>query len=200
MLTKRNSRARAVALIATAALVVAACGGDGTEDTTAVTAMDEMSEPDTAATSGDIDGMEMNMGDATAVAAADVAGAQLSTASFELLDSRPPGYEETAGTADMARHDTGTTVTVALTGLQPGENYISHVHSGSCSESGGPHFQFVEGGETVPPNEIHLAFTSGSDGSGSMTAENHETADDRARSVVVHPVDLLDNKVACAEF
>lgn len=33
-----------------------------------------------------------------------------------------------------------------------------------------------------------------------MTAENHLNATTEARSVVVHPVQLLDNKIACAEL
>ena len=52
----------------------------------------------------------------------------------------------------------------------------------------------------MPPNEIHLAFTAAADGTGFMTAENDQTVGPDARSVVVHPIELLDNKVACAEF
>jgi hypothetical protein len=78
--------------------------------------------------------------------------------------------------------------------------YISHVHAEPCSNNGGPHYQFEVGGSEVPPNEIHLLFTADEDGNGFMTAENAQTTDERAVAIVVHPVDLIDNKIACADF
>lgn len=50
----------------------------------------------------------------------------------------------------------------------------------------------------MPPNEIHLAFTSTPEGTGFMTAENDRTAGPQARSVVVHPREFTDNRIACA--
>ena len=117
-----------------------------------------------------------------------------------LLDTRPSGYDDMTGTAEMARHDGGTTVTIEVSGLQPGVEYISHVHAEPCSNNGGPHYQFEVGGSELPPNEIHLLFTADEDGNGFMTAENDLTVDERAVAIVVHPVDLIDNKIACADF
>lgn len=147
-----------------------------------------------------MDGMAMNMGDPEAVPAGDVPGADLVEGTFELLETRPQGYDGVTGTAVLARHDAGTTVTLRLEGLQPGTAYISHVHAGTCAEGGGDHFQFDSNGSDVPPNEIHLAFNGSPEGAGFMTAENDRTVDERAVSVVVHPVELIDNKIACAEF
>jgi Cu/Zn superoxide dismutase len=144
--------------------------------------------------------MEMNMGDPDATPASEVAGAEVVTGEFMLLTTRPPGYDDVTGTAYMARHDSGTTVTVEVSGLEPGVEYISHVHAEACSNNGGPHYQFEVGGETVPPNEIHLLFTADEEGNGFMTAENAQTVDERAVAIVVHPVDLIDNKIACADF
>jgi Cu/Zn superoxide dismutase len=143
-------------------------------------------------------GMEMNMGDPNAVPAYDVADAEIREGEFVVLDTRPPGHDDVTGRAFIARHPAGTTVTIEISGLQPGEEFIAHVHEGSCAEAGGAHFKFEAGGSDLPPNEIHLLFTSEGDGTGFMTAENEGVAGDDAKSLVVHPVDLLDNKIACA--
>ena len=178
-------------------LVLAACGNSDSDSnaepstTTAMAGMDPMDS---------MDGMEMNMGNPEATAADEVTGADLATGDFVVLETRPQGYDDVGGTADLARHDGGTTVTIRLENLPPGVDFISHVHVGGCAELGGDHFQFDEGGSDMPPNEIHLAFRSADDGTGFMTAENDRTVDERAVSVVVHPRELLDNKVACAEF
>ena len=190
---------RILSLFLVVALVVAACGDDssnvpGAADTTIMDGGmggDHMGETDMGG---------MNMGDANATAAYDVSDAELMSATFALLETRPPGYDTTAGEAWLARHDAGTTVTIRLSGLVADTRYIAHVHEGSCADLGGDHFKFDRDGSDMPPNEIHLAFNADADGSGFMTAENEAVAGETARSVVVHPVDLLDNKLACAEF
>lgn len=144
--------------------------------------------------------MGMNMGDADATPAYDVVNAELKTGDFQMLETRPAAYEVVSGSAWIARHSEGTTITLDLEGLVPDRRYISHVHVGSCSELGGPHYQFDVGGSTMPPNEIHLAFTATSAGTGFITAENSRRANGTAQSVVVHEVDALDDKIACAEF
>ncbi len=187
-----HPRLRIGALLLALAVVLAACGGS--EESTDTTAMgDEMAM-------GDGMDMAMNMGDPDATPASEVAGGELVSGTFALLATRPSGYDDVTGTAEMARHDGGTTVTIELAGLQPGGEYISHVHAEPCSSNGGPHYQFEVGGSEVPPNEIHLLFTADEDGNGFMTAENDETVDERAVAVVVHPLDLVDNKIACADF
>ncbi len=187
---------RIIVLLAVLAIVAAACSDD--EPTAPSTTMSDMGEM--SGMGDDMGGMAMNMGDPSATRADEVANADLSEATFVPLGSRPPGYDDITGMAWIARHDGGTTVTLELTGLEPGVDYISHVHEGTCAESGGDHYMFDPAGSEVPPNEIHLAFTSATDGSGFMTAENAQRADDDARSVVVHPVEFIDNKIACAEF
>lgn len=191
MLTPSRRHRRALVFMAVVGLIASACASDTSKETTSTLA-DMGTDADMA--------MPMNMGDPDATAATEVEGAELSTGTFGLLDTRPPGYDDVVGTAWLARHDGGTTVTIAVTGLEPGVEYISHVHAGPCSDNGGPHFQFEEGGSVMPPNEIHLQFTADGDGVGFMTAENDRTVDERAVAIVVHPLDLIDNKVACAEF
>lgn len=206
-----TTRARRLGAVAfTTALALAACGSDdsASSDSTPTSdapaddsamevemeleeGSDAMSEMDTAA---------MNMGNADATPAGDVEGAAVASGEFALLDTRPAGYDDLAGTATIARHSAGTTVTTELTGLLPDTTYISHVHESPCSDNGGDHFQFVDGTVEVPPNEIHLMFTSDSAGAGFMTVENSAVATDDAVAFVVHPLEFIDNKVACVDF
>ncbi|NNF54195.1 MAG: superoxide dismutase family protein [Acidimicrobiales bacterium] len=155
---------------------------------------------DPEAMDGDMSAMgEMNMGDINATPADEVADADLQTGSFELLETRPTGYDDLTGSAAIARSPAGTTVTIDLVGLEPETDYIAHLHSGVCSTTS-DHYMFDPSGPTTPPNEIHLAFTSAADGSGAMTAENAAIAGPEGQSVIVHRSDLLDNKIACAQF
>ncbi len=181
------------------AILAAACGSDveATATTEAESAIDDM---DAVGDMDAMDDMAMNMGDASATRADEVAGAALATGEFVILDTRPQGFDDTTGTAWIARHSGGTTVTLELEGLIRNAEYISHVHADVCANNGGDHYQFEVGGADVPPNEIHLAFTSDADGNGFMTAENRQIAGLEAVAFVVHPADLVDNKLACADF
>lgn len=121
---------------------------------------------------------------------------------FVLLDTRPPGMDSVAGTAWLATgDDPGTTLTVSLTGLEPGTEYIGHLHAQACGEgNGGPHFQFDQAGSDQPPNEVHIGFTAEANGAGTATITNPQPVGDGARSVVVHPADASDNRLVCADF
>jgi len=145
--------------------------------------------------------MDMNMGDPDATPADDVVGAALARGEYSLMDTRPEGYDGVAGTAVIARSPLGTTITTELTGLLPNVDYISHAHAQACDDgNAGPHYQFEVGGSEFPPNEIHLAFTSDNDGNGFMTAENAKIAGTAAVAFVVHPMEFIDNKIACVDF
>jgi hypothetical protein len=210
MNTSHNTtRSRAVQLSAITAigtLTLAACGSDAATESTPTNAPADTEAPASTdmADMDDDDGMdmsEMNMGNPNATAAEDVEGAALARGEFALLDTRPQGYDDAAGTAVIARHSGGTTVTTRLIGLLPNVDYISHLHADAClPNNGGDHYQFEIGGSVMPPNEIHLAFTSDGDGNGFMTAENHAIADLDGVAFVVHPAEFLDNKIACLDF
>ncbi|WP_394931535.1 superoxide dismutase family protein [uncultured Ilumatobacter sp.] len=200
----KTSIAWLVAVPALLALGLTACGSN-TDSTSAADepATTEMADMNTNMdTNMDMDmDMDMNMGDADATPADDVAGASLARGQFVLMDTRPAGYDDVAGTATIARHTAGTTVTTELTGLEPNVDYISHVHAQACANgNAGAHYQFEIGGAATPPNEIHLAFTSDNNGTGFMTAENAQIAGVDAVSFVVHPAEFIDNKVACVDF
>ncbi|GAB3285749.1 hypothetical protein GCM10027563_18880 [Parasphingorhabdus pacifica] len=142
----------------------------------------------------------MNMGDPAATPADQIAGAQLRTGDFALLDTRPPGTDDAAGQAWLATHEGGTTTTLRVTGLKPSEKYLAHLHAQPCAQdSGGPHFKFDPQGSDKPPNEVHLAFTTDGSGQGHMTANNARPAD-AAKSIVIHPAEAMDNRIACADF
>jgi hypothetical protein len=194
--TRSRSSSALIAVALSVAFFAAACGSDD-ETTTATTEAASGAEMDAE---NEMDGMAMNMGDASATRADEVEGAALATGEFVLLDTRPQGFDDMTGTAWIARHAAGTTLTLEVEGLIPNADYISHVHADVCANNGGDHYQFEIGGSELPPNEIHLAFTSDADGNGFMTAENHQIAGLDAVALVVHPAELIDNKLACVDF
>lgn len=153
----------------------------------------------------DSDGMDhgdmstsMNDPDATP---ADQAEGETAEGTFVLLDTAPPDSDFVAGDAFLAQNDDGTTVTIRLTGLAPNTEYMAHLHEKPCNEeNGGEHFAFDPDGPETPPNEVHLAFTSDDFGAGEATVTNDNRVEDGARSVVVHPADAMDNRLACADL
>lgn len=114
------------------------------------------------------------------------AGTEVS-ASFELLDGRPEGYDDVEGTATLKLGD-GTEGEISLTGLKPDTAYVAHVHQQACDmDQGGPHFKFDPAGSDMPPNEIHWNFVSDTEGSAEATTSNPQAvADPQLRAVVVH--------------
>jgi hypothetical protein len=108
---------------------------------------------------------------------------------LEPLAGVPAAYAGVAGEATLERADGGTTASLSATGLEPKTAYVAHLHTGGCTETdpGGPHFKFDPQGSGEPPNEIHLEFTSGADGSGKATASSgREVPVGEAGSIVLH--------------
>ena len=80
-------------------------------------------------------------------------------------------------TVNASRAPSSTSVTLAVTGLQPGRRYGAHAHTKPCGSDGkdaGPHFQFKPDpvSPSVDPayannvNEIWLDFTTNATGAG----------------------------------
>ena len=179
------------ALAMTAAL--AGCGGDSSDEAGSGDG-DSMSDVDM----GDMDMGAMNDPDATP---ADEIDGEVAEGAFAVLDTAPPGSEGVSGTAWLGQNNAGTTVTIRLEGLEPDTEYLSHLHAQPCADDeGGPHFAFDPAGEEMPPNEVHLAFTSSADGTGKATVTNDRRVEDQAPAVVVHPAAAMDNRLACADF
>jgi Cu/Zn superoxide dismutase len=113
------------------------------------------------------------------------------------------------GSAKMTISSSGTVVKVNVAGLDPAKEYGSHLHNGTCASGGGGHYQDIEGGATVPPNELWLT-TSGSilesnrggvahtTGSATWEARTSSTSLTNALSVVVHEPGGV--RIACADL
>ena len=177
---------RIAASTACAALLLVGCGSGGSD----ATAPDE--------TMAGMDMAAMNEPDATP---ADEVDGEVTSGDFAVLPTAPPGSDGVTGTAWLAQADVGTTVTIRLEGLEPGRDYVSHLHAQTCErDDGGPHFAFDPGGSELPPNEVHLGFTADDAGAGEATVTNERRVGDRAPAIVVHPADATDNRLACADF
>jgi Cu/Zn superoxide dismutase len=109
--------------------------------------------------------------------------------SLKPLSGAPAADQAVSGEATLERADSGTTVVLRATGLEPDTDYVAHLHTGGCDQAdpGGPHFKFDAAGGEEPPNEIHLEFKSKADGAASAsTTSNREVPAGEAGSVVVH--------------
>ncbi|MDX2553288.1 MULTISPECIES: superoxide dismutase family protein [Streptomyces] len=189
-----------VTVTATAALL-SGCGGDSSEKTSDTSAGATASVSPSEDMTGMDDMADMAMGDPSATPADKIPDADVVKGTFKLLDTRPPGMDNAKGSAWLAQGPKGTTVTVSLTGLEPGDTYMAHLHAQQCStENGGEHFQFDKGGPTTPPNEVHLMFTADKSGMGMTTVNNTRKTNKGAVAIVVHPAKAQDNRIACAEF
>ena len=138
------------------------------------------------------------VGDVNATPADVVEGADFTEAPFVLMETASVDYNSTTGTAQMAVHDHGTTVTLRLSNLLPNTDYISHVHDEPCSTGGGTYYRFDPDAGELPPNAIHINFTSNDHGTGFMTAENAKQVDESAHSVIVHTT--AEVSLLCADM
>jgi hypothetical protein len=138
------------------------------------------------------------MGNPDATPARELSGATLEVGTFVRVGDAGADADTVAGEAALARHSGGTTLTVSLQSLPPGSDFIGHVHTGACADGGGPHYRHDPTGSDLPPNEVHIAFSSDLDGTGSMTVDNPTEATRAAASVVIHAVG--GDKLVCADL
>jgi Cu/Zn superoxide dismutase len=107
---------------------------------------------------------------------------------LEPLPGTPPGDKAVAGEVSLERDEGGTSVSLEVTGLEPGA-YVAHLHTGGCDQAdpGGPHFKFDAAGSDEPPNEIHLEFKAKADGAARVSASSkREVPGGEAGSIVIH--------------
>lgn len=115
------------------------------------------------------------------------------------------------GSAKMTISTGGTAAKINVSGLDPEKRYGSHLHNGTCASGGGGHYQNVEGGAVVPPNELWLTTDPAgtvlvpnpggvAHGAGSATweAQVSSTTRTNARSVIVH--EPGGARIACADL
>src|SRR5690606_27746201 len=81
--------------------------------------------------------------EATEGAPAVAAAAETRRAVLELVDGWAAVHPEGAGTVEVAADEDGTTVTLAVSGLDPETEYPAHVHDGACDAEppGGRHWR-----------------------------------------------------------
>lgn len=113
------------------------------------------------------------------------------------------------GSVKMTIGSAGTAVSANVAGLDPAKVYGSHLHNGTCASGGGGHYQDIEGGSVVPPNELWLSTNGGglvpnaggvAHGAGSATwMARVSSASTNARSVVVHEPGS-GARIACADL
>lgn len=121
-----------------------------------------------------------------------------------------------SGSATLSRHQGGTTATVMVRGLTPGQTYAAHLHNAPCNNPGNPgggHYQNVVGGAPTPPNELWLSSTgvpsAGITANRTGTARGFGSAEwvarPDARSIVIHQIPEGGStaggpKIACADL
>lgn len=186
-----QSHVSVVAVIATLAMVIGACSSTTPN-----------SAPDREASSSEHGSMSMDssmtMSDPDATPAFALDGADVVSGDFVPLGTGAP--ESQLGTVWVARHAEGTTVTMAWEGLATEVGYVAHLHVSSCADGGGAHYRHDPDGAPSPPNEIHLALTTDTSGSGSTTVTNPTRAREDAISVVIHEATDDAPKLACADL
>ncbi|HEY2833525.1 MAG TPA: hypothetical protein VGJ14_13945 [Sporichthyaceae bacterium] len=198
-----------IAPVTAAMMLLTACGGGGSKDNANQSSGGTGSTAASPTPSSEaMGGMDMSSPTATSTPEALDTGTYQGT--FSNLAAAPAGTGTIGGTATMVISKSGTTVSIAATGLDPKAVYIAHVHKQACSDNGGgTHFQFTPGGEAKPPNEVWLTpvtVTSGGKGSAKTTADKPVNSD--AKSVVIHlkraPGSSTDEatppKLACADL
>lgn len=110
-----------------------------------------------------------------------------------------------SGHAMMVRNSNKTKVSIHVTGLTPGEYYVSHVHNQACADAeAGGHFKQDHTGSAEPPNEIWPGdgvFSPNPAGIANRNATVDYFANSDARSVVVHwKTEGAAPKIACADL
>ena len=109
---------------------------------------------------------------------------------FTAVPNAPTGIgRRVSGTAEETRKSRGATVSIRVSGLKPQTDYFAHVHTGSCGlpDPGGPHFKFDPNAGDLPPNEVHLHFTTDGSGNGADSTEVPKPLPDgQTLTVVVH--------------
>jgi len=142
---------------------------------------------------------------ATYGGAALAGGAAVTDGDFSTFADGGSAGLDVAGHATMVRNANKTRVSIHVTGLVPGESYVSHVHNQACEDGdAGGHFKQDPLGASEPPNEIwpgNGAFSPNAAGIANQNTTVPYHANDDARSVVVHWKTATGApKVACADL
>lgn len=139
------------------------------------------------------------------VATASAGPAEVTNGQFATFAAGGDAGYDIGGQATMVRNANMTRVAIHVTGLIPGESYVSHVHNQACADGdAGGHFKQDAAGISEPPNEIWPgdgAFSPNPAGIANERATVAYFANSDARSVVVHwKTSNGAPKIACADL
>jgi len=113
------------------------------------------------------------------------------------------GDQTISGTVQLSRSNTGTQVTLAVTGLDPAQSYDCHVHALPCATtSAGGHYKLdPTNTATLESNELWPDLGDTSDGAAAESTSFTHRARLDAQSVVIHRESSgATPKVACANL
>ncbi|PYF96366.1 hypothetical protein SAMN05216184_11926 [Georgenia satyanarayanai] len=206
-----NRTGRLTAATLGVALVLSACGSDDPESASTPAAQDTATAAPTedGADTGEEEDAHANHGGGDSADPTPVTVSLLgtSTGHFEPVEGRGDMFASIEGTAVLEKSETGTTMTVNASGLDPQFTYPSHMHDGACSTFGG-HYQQDPSGPMSPPNEIWGS--SSADPSGDLEpnsqgmAVGQGSADWVPRTqdlaVQIHEPEMPGFPVVCADF
>lgn len=116
------------------------------------------------------------------------------------LEGSPPTFAGVGGVAIITRDERGTTVSVEVTGVQPAEPLVAHVHTGPCIENGGARYHFDPGRPADPANQIAVPLSTDDDGQVTGDVTHPVIAGPAARSLLVTFVGDPATPVACSEL
>lgn len=139
------------------------------------------------------------------VVPASAGGAVVTSGDFSTFAAGGAAGYDVGGHATMVRNGNKTKVSIHVTGLTPGEDYVSHVHNQACADGeAGGHFKQDQDGSAEPPNEIwpgNGVFSPNPAGIANRNTTVDYFANSDARSVVVHwKTDGSSPKIACADL
>ena len=120
-----------------------------------------------------------------------------------LMAAMDGGYGDMTASATMERSvDAGTAVSLDVTGLDPDEEYMVHVHDRDCaSGDGGGHYKLDYGVMgTEETNELWLPVTTDGNGDGTTMVSFEHLARAAAQAVVVHDNDGSGARLTCIDL
>ncbi|WP_281685532.1 hypothetical protein, partial [Thalassobaculum salexigens] len=113
------------------------------------------------------------------------------------------GDQALAGTVEMTTDAAGTRLTAALRGLDPAQEYVSHVHVYPCDllEAGGHYKIDPSMTETREDNELWPSIRPEADGRAAVQFSSPHRARGDAQALVLHRVTAEGSpKIACADL
>lgn len=114
-----------------------------------------------------------------------------------------PGYEAAMarGAALIARTQSGTQLSLQVSGLTPMTAYPAHLHALPCAMAGGGHYKIDPAVvDTAEANEIWLGFTTNAEGQALAVVNSPHLTRADGMSIVIHDPSADNAKMLCADL